>query len=189
MATQIKNVCPVCRNVNELTAAQCRYCGNVLIPPQLPAPPVARLRRWWPLAATGAVSVVLLAIAGFLLFGLGGPAASSETTPPSAVAGDPARGQAVFNRGCNTCHNTNQVTKVGPGLAGLFAPGGPTLPSGIDYGGNLSNGKPITVENVKAWIRSGGQGKIGTMPPSGNIPNLTDADLDDLVAYLRTLQK
>jgi cytochrome c len=79
--------------------------------------------------------------------------------------------------------------RVGPGLAGLFEPGGPTLPANVDYGGNLPNGQPITGENVSAWIRSGGQGQIGVMPANGNIPNLTDADLADLLAYLASLEK
>ncbi len=117
------------------------------------------------------------------------PTPTSPETTVVQASGDAARGEQVFNQGCQACHTTTTEMKVGPGLAGLFEPGGPELPAGVDYGGNLPDGEPITEENVKAWIRTGGQGEIGTMPPNGGISNLTEHDLDDLVAYLQTLEK
>lgn len=188
---QLKNICPVCRNVNDLTATKCRYCGTPLTPPQPAALRVAPKRRRWPMAL-GAVALVVLAIGGIALMSGPGSAASGESAGQMTAAtssGDVAEGQVVFNRGCNTCHAITDEVRVGPGLAGLFGPGGPTLPSGVDYGGNLPNGQPITVESVKAWIRTGGQGQIGMMPPNGNVPNLSDDELTDLVAYLMTLNK
>lgn len=119
------------------------------------------------------------------------PPAPTEapTDAPTAPLGDPAQGQQVFSRGCNACHTTSTRRLVGPGLAGLFEPGGPELPSGVDYGGNLPNGQPITDANVADWIRSGGRGQIGVMPAGGNVASLTDADIDNLIAYLKTLKK
>jgi cytochrome c len=113
----------------------------------------------------------------------------TQQTTVAEASGDIAHGEQVFNQGCQNCHTTTTEMKIGPGLAGLFEPGGPELPPGVDYGGNLPNGEPITEENVKAWIRTGGQGEIGAMPPNGGISNLTERDLDDLVAYLKTLEK
>lgn len=75
--------------------------------------------------------------------------------------------------------------KVGPGLAGLFDEGGPTLPNGVNYAGNLPNGEAINDANVAEWIRSGGRGQIGQMPPR----NLSDEELAGVVAYLKTLHK
>jgi cytochrome c len=116
--------------------------------------------------------------------GAGGSAAGA-----AQLGGDPAHGQAVFNRGCTSCHATTTEKRVGPGLAGLFEPGGPVLPAGVDYGGTLPNKQPITVDNVKAWIRSGGQGQIGAMPPNGGLANLSEEDLNNVVAYLHTLKQ
>lgn len=114
---------------------------------------------------------------------------SAPAAPPAAPAGDATKGQAIFNRGCNACHKITNEQLVGPGLAGIFEPGGPTLPAGVDYGGKLPNGRPITDENVAAWIKTGGQGKIGLMPVKGNIADLTDQNIVDLIAYLKTLKK
>jgi hypothetical protein len=69
-------------------------------------------------------------------------------------------------------------------MAGLFAPGGPTLPNGVDYAGKLPNGAIISEESVAAWIREGGRGQIGSMPGI----QVNDADLSVLLAYLKTLQ-
>lgn len=73
---------------------------------------------------------------------------------------------------------------VGPGLAGLFKPGGPKLPAGVDCQGNLPNGKPINEQNVAEWIKTGGIGKIGQMPAH---TTLTPEQITDLIAYLKTL--
>jgi cytochrome c len=88
------------------------------------------------------------------------------------------------NTGCAGCHATSDQKLVGPGLAGLFKPGGPKLPNGVDYQGNLPNGKPIDEQNVMDWIKTGGIGKIGQMPGHAA---LTPEQMTDLVAYLKTL--
>lgn len=115
-----------------------------------------------------------------------------ESQPVSGDAlamGDAANGEVVFNRGCNNCHAVTTEARIGPGLAGVFEPDGPDLPNGVDYDGNLPNGEPITVDTVKTWIRSGGAGEIGAMPANGAIADLSDDDLDDVIAYLTTLTK
>lgn len=102
-----------------------------------------------------------------------------------ASSGEPADpGEQIFVSRCAVCHATTTTAGIGPGLAGLFDPGGPTLPDGVDYGGKLPNGEPITEATVAAWIRSGGQGQIGRMP---GIP-LSDQELTDLLAYLKRFE-
>jgi cytochrome c len=121
-------------------------------------------------------------LAATLLLGLAALAACGGGQP---AGGDPAKGQQVFtNTGCAGCHTTSDQKLVGPGLAGLFKPGGPKLPSGVDYQGNLPNGKPINEQNVMDWIKTGGVGKIGQMPGH---TTLTPEQMTDLVAYLKTL--
>jgi cytochrome c len=122
----------------------------------------------------------ILAVALFL-----GLAALAACGGGQAASGDPAKGQQLFtSTGCAGCHTTGDQKLVGPGLAGLFKPGGPKLPGGVDYGGNLPNGKPIDDQNVKDWIKTGGVGKIGQMPGH---TTLTPEQMTDLVAYLKTL--
>jgi cytochrome c len=94
-------------------------------------------------------------------------------------------GRQIFQNRCTHCHSTGTEVKVGPGLAGLFSPGGPALPGGIEYEGGLPNGKEISEANVAEWIREGGSGLIGTMP--GQF--LSDTQLADLIAYLKTLKR
>ncbi|GAB4434408.1 MAG: hypothetical protein OHK0015_24110 [Chloroflexi bacterium OHK40] len=120
------------------------------------------------------------ALLGLLVI-LGACGQGGQSSSPGAPA-DP--GAQIFASRCAVCHATTTAAGIGPGLAGLFAPGGPTLPDGIDYGGKLPNGEAITEESVAAWIRSGGQGQIGRMP---GIP-LNDQEMTDLLAYLKRLE-
>ncbi len=117
---------------------------------------------------------------GMIALGLGACGANDDTR---TLDGPAAQGREVFQRCCAACHATGTNTKVGPGLANLFAPGGPTLPDQIDYGGKLPNGAEITTANVGDWITQGGTGKIGSMPAV----DLTDQELAAVIAYLQTL--
>jgi cytochrome c len=100
-----------------------------------------------------------------------------------SAKGDPNRGKTVF-ASCAGCHSTSTNTLLGPGLAGLFSIEGPKLPDGVDYQGLLPNGKERSEANIAEWIRTGGSGSIGYMPPTP----LTDEQMADLMAYLRTLE-
>lgn len=122
-----------------------------------------------------ALVIVLTAVSLALGACGGGGARLEDTASP---------GERVFNTRCAACHATSARVGYGPGLAGLFAPGGPALPDGVDYGGKLPNDAAITDENVADWIREGGQGQIGRMP---GIP-LSEQEMTDLLAYLKTLE-
>jgi mono/diheme cytochrome c family protein len=128
------------------------------------------------LALAGLLSVLVLAACGGQS---SSPQANAPAEQPAAAAGNAANGEALFtNTGCAGCHSTGSDQIVGPGLAGVFQGKGP-------YGNELPNGEPITDESMKEWIKIGGVGTIGQMP--GN-PTLTDEQLADLVAYLKTLE-
>ncbi len=95
------------------------------------------------------------------------PAGKSKAA--KSKAGDPARGKVVFQQ-CEPCHSpASGEKKIGPGLKGLF------------HRPKLSNGKPVSEENVMSLINSGG----GGMPPYKDI--LSDKERADLLAYLKTL--
>lgn len=98
--------------------------------------------------------------------------------PPKPLTPEEA-GKQVFNAPCAVCHNTTAEAKVGPGLLGIFQKD------------KLPNGKPVNDENVTEWIKKGSTTykKEGApfMPPYENQVN--DAQIKDLIAYLKTLTK
>ena len=90
----------------------------------------------------------------------------------SAGKGDAAKGKAVFEQYCTACHNpdtTEKGEKPGPGLKGLFKKD------------KMNNGKKAADGTVKVRIDEGG----GGMPAYKDM--LSDAEKDDLIAYLKTL--
>ena len=87
----------------------------------------------------------------------------------AADKGDAVKGKAVFQQ-CAVCHNADSdQKKMGPGLKGLFTKA------------KLADGKKPTEANVRAKLEGGGNG----MPAYKDM--LTDAEKNDLVAYLKTL--
>lgn len=125
-------------------------------------------------------ALALIALIGLLgLAACGGAAAPAAPAEPAAPTGDAARGEALFtSAGCAGCHSIGADQIVGPGLAGIVNGKGP-------YGANLPNDKPINDANLIEWLKIGGVGKIGQMPGNNT---LTDQELADLVAYLKTLE-
>ena len=83
--------------------------------------------------------------------------------------GDPAKGKVVFES-CTMCHAIDGTTKkMGPNLKGLFKQA------------KLKDGKPVTEQNVLAFIKKGGKG----MPSFGDM--LSAQELNNVVAYLKTI--
>ena len=82
-----------------------------------------------------------------------------------AARSGPERGQEIFYYKCWFCHN--EFTKDIPKLEGLYKRAA------------LLSGEPVNDANVKEKLRNGGPG----MP--GYKYTLNDADLNDLVSYLR----
>jgi cytochrome c oxidase subunit II len=89
-----------------------------------------------------------------------------------------AAGRLVFERtACINCHTVGGTVgdgRFGPDLTHLMSRD--TLGSGV-----LGN----TPEDLRAWIKSPDHSKPGVLMPA---MNLSDADLDQLVAYLTTLK-
>jgi cytochrome c len=88
----------------------------------------------------------------------------------AACAQDAAHGKAVFDQKCALCHNADSTdAKIGPGLKGLYARG------------TMADGTKVTDESVTLRIVNG----KAPMPPFKD--QLSDVDLKDIVAYLKTL--
>lgn len=101
-------------------------------------------------------------------------AVSLATTPAmNAFArkkGDVYEGYEAFDENCAVCHNADsEERRIGPGLKRLFKKK------------SMTNGKAATEVNVRATIYSGGNlmAAYSTM--------LSDAEVDDIIAYLKTL--
>ncbi len=109
------------------------------------------------------------------LFTLAVSAAARSKKAPAAE-GSATAGEKVFHSNCAMCHNADSTKdKLGPGLQGLFK--NKELPR---------SHKPATEENVRAQIENGSpNAKPMGMPAFKG--KLTPSQIDDLIAYLKTL--
>jgi mono/diheme cytochrome c family protein len=92
------------------------------------------------------------------------------------LTGPEKAGQKLFEENCSMCHFPDQAkNKIGPGLKEVFK--NKELPY---------SHRPATVANVKEQIEKGNpQGKPMPMPPFAS--KLSASDLNNLIAYLKTL--
>ncbi len=112
-----------------------------------------------------------------------GQRTAAESTSTSAVevgevaAGDPVNGEAIYASTCATCH--------GPDAEGIQGLGPPLV--GNEFVQSLTDAELIAFINV-GRDASHSDNKTGVaMPPKGGNPSLTDGDIADVVAFLRTL--
>lgn len=95
---------------------------------------------------------------------------------PVLAGGNPKDGAIVFDSICNTCHGDKGETEI-PGIP-VFAKG---------------ERMNKTDEQLKKSIRNGVENPNNpagmTMPPHGGGPVLTDKQISDVLAYIRTLKK
>jgi cytochrome c553 len=88
----------------------------------------------------------------------------------TSIKGNEESGAALFVTKCSSCHHADREDKKhGPGLLNLLKK--ETLPE---------SGKPATIENVKSQLKR----PFMAMPA---FTNLTEQELADLMAYLKTL--
>jgi disulfide bond formation protein DsbB len=118
----------------------------------------------------------LLIIAALSLAACGG---SDEEPPASDQRGDAAAGERLFVATCSACHGPK-----GQGIQGL----GKDMTTSEFIAGKTDD---ELVEFIK--VGRGADDPLNTtgvaMLPKGGNPALTDDDLYDIVAYIRTLQK
>jgi len=114
-----------------------------------------------------AVTLAQLAFASFVVLGLASSACSARRSEPVAgplpqLDAQQQRGQYLFMHTCNPCHPQ--------GEAGL--------------GGGL-NAKPFPAPAIKAKVRTA----LGGEMPTFNSTELSDDQLDDIIAFMKVLRK
>lgn len=124
------------------------------------------------------ISLALVACGG----GGGGGTAPAATEAPAATtapAGDPVAGKAQFDTVCIACH--------GPGGVGVEGLGKPFTTSEFLLTVNdqellefIKTGRPISDPANTTGV---------DMPPKGGNPALTDEQLIDIIAYVRSLHE
>ncbi len=119
----------------------------------------------------------LLVMIALVLSACGGGAASAPATPKPK--GDATKGKTVFASTCSACHGADAK-----GLPGL----GKDMTTSTFI-------KGMTDDQFLAFLKVGRPASDPAnttkvdMPPKGGNPALTDQDLYDVIAYIRTLVK
>jgi disulfide bond formation protein DsbB len=126
------------------------------------------------------VSLAALGLSISLVTGCAGGAAARPGGGAAAKStGDPTRGKALFAQTCSACH--------GPDARGL--PG---------LGKDMTTSAFVKDQTDSQLVEFVKQGRPATdpanttkvdMPPKGGNQAMTDAQLADVIAYLRTLQR
>ena len=121
--------------------------------------------------------LVLLSVLTLALTACGGGDKSEPTEPPKA-AGDAAKGKELFSTACTACHGPNGegVTGLGkPWVGSAFIQGS----SDADLLAFVKKGRPTSDPANTTGV---------DMPPKGGNPALSDDDLNNIIAFMRTLQ-
>ena len=128
-----------------------------------------------------ATTIALGILIPFILFAspFSSDASPGTATTQAVTAGDAAVGETTFNNRCSVCH--------GPGGEGILGLGKPLTTSEFAAG--------LTDAELLAFLQAGrpSDDPLNTtgiaMPARGGTPNLTDEELVDVIAYLRTIDQ
>jgi cytochrome c2 len=111
---------------------------------------------------------------------------SPASAPIALAAGNPTAGKSIFASHCAVCHSTQSgVTKIGPSLAGIVGSKSGLVP-GFDFSAAMKNaGVTWNDANLDKFLDP--QGFIQGTKMFVNLPS--EADRENVIAYLNTLQK
>jgi disulfide bond formation protein DsbB len=119
----------------------------------------------------------LLVLAGLLLAACGGGAPASTPTPQGPV-GDATAGKKAYDSTCIACHGADAKGMTGLGKD-LTTSEFVKTTSDADMVAFIKIGRPASDPANTQGV---------DMPPKGGNPALTDQDILDIVAFVRSLQ-
>lgn len=103
-----------------------------------------------------------------------------------ARAGDVAAGKAVYDAHCASCHGSDGKGD-GP-VASALIPPPRDFTKGVFKFDTDKDGKPGEDADLEAIIKKGAAA-FGGSPFMAAWPTLSDADVDNVIAYIRSLKK
>lgn len=112
-------------------------------------------------------------------------ALAAALSSAALAAGDPAKGEAVFNR-CAMCHTITKggANGMGPNLFGVVGRKAASLPN-FYYSQALKNSKIVWTEaTLHEWVEAPSKLVPGTRMVFAGLKN--QQDIDDLIAYLKS---
>ena len=119
---------------------------------------------------------MILILAAFLLVACGG---NGDADTAVASTGDAKNGEAMYNQVCIACHGPE-----GSGVENLGKPFNSSMfvfeQSDDELLAFVKIGRPISDPENTTGV---------DMPPKGGNPALTDEEILDIIAYIRTLQQ
>ncbi len=132
------------------------------------------------------LAVLAVCMIGLALVACGGgggggeaPPAAQEPQPTATAAGDAVAGKTQFDTVCIACH--------GPGGVGVEGLGKPFTTS--EFLLTVDDQELLTFIKTGRPISDPANTTGVDMPPKGGNPALTDEQLMDIIAYIRTLHE
>ena len=105
--------------------------------------------------------------------------------PSSALAADAAAGKTLYLQNCSSCHGD---TGAGDGPTGSVLPVKPRSFTGGDFQFDTDgDGKTGTDADLANVIKKGAMASGGS-PLMAPLPHLTDEQVADIIAFIRTLK-
>lgn len=137
------------------------------------------MRKFWFILFLGLVLIALVTACGGGDSGGGAAEEPAQEEVPGLEAGDPVAGQPKFEGTCGACH-------------GMDAKGMPNLGKDLTTSEFLHDQGDAEILAFLKIGRPAGDPLNTTgvdMPPKGGNPALTDQDLMNIIAYLRSLKE
>jgi len=123
--------------------------------------------------------VLLLLVAALMLAACGGGGGAAPAQKPAEAKGDATKGKTVFEGTCVSCHGPDAkgLPGLGKDLTTSEFVAGQTDKQLIDF---IKKGRPAS--------DPANTNKVD-MPPKGGNPALTETDLTNLIAFVRSIHQ